>query len=131
LAGVRSELEEEGLPVRVSVAVLDQAILEAASSAGRQRPLTYLLPCWKRIQRLYKGFRKAQEDDPKFTIVQEARRLCVSYCVFAITIPEMFGLVTIRVLVSTFCSLLMRHIGQSGINDGVAGETAPITGGGG
>lgn len=93
LPGVRGELEEQGSELRITVGVLDQALLEAGSIAGGQRPLDYLLPCWKRVQRLYKGFRKAHDDDAKFNVVQEARRLCISYCVFAITMPEMFGLV--------------------------------------
>ncbi|KAL1996983.1 hypothetical protein VTN49DRAFT_7848 [Thermomyces lanuginosus] len=91
LPGVRGELEEQGAELRISVGILDQALLEAGTIAGGQRPLDYLLPCWKRVQRLYKGFRKAHDDDPKYSVVQEARRLCISYCVFAITMPEMFG----------------------------------------
>ncbi|KAL1981515.1 hypothetical protein VTN96DRAFT_2496 [Rasamsonia emersonii] len=91
LPGVRSELEEQGLEPRMTVGVLDQAIVEAASKTESQKPLNYLLPCWKRIHRLYKGFRKTQDEDPKFNIVREARRLCISYCIFAITMPEMFG----------------------------------------
>lgn len=94
LPGVRSELEEQGRELRMDISLLDQALLEAASNADGQRPLDYLLPCWKRVQRLYKGFRKAKEDDPKFNVISEARRLCMSYCIFAITMPEMFGCVT-------------------------------------
>lgn len=91
LAGLRGELEESGQPVRFSVDVLDQALLEAASNAGKQTPLEYLLPCWKRVARLHKGFKKPNDDDPKYAIVKEARRLCLSYCIFAATMPEMFG----------------------------------------
>ncbi|PYH93723.1 hypothetical protein BO71DRAFT_326916 [Aspergillus ellipticus CBS 707.79] len=92
LPGVRSELEDQGREIRVDVSLLDQALLEAASNAPRQKPLDYLLPCWRRISRLHKGFRRNREDDPKFNIICEARRLCLSYCIFAITMPEMFGL---------------------------------------
>ncbi|PYI06621.1 hypothetical protein BO78DRAFT_407305 [Aspergillus sclerotiicarbonarius CBS 121057] len=92
LPGLRSELEDQGREVRVDVSVLDQALLEAASNAPRQKPLDYLLPCWRRISRLHKGFRRSREDDPKFNAIGEARRLCLSYCIFAITMPEMFGL---------------------------------------
>lgn len=92
LPGVRGELEEQGRELRVDSSLLDQALLEAASNVHRQHPLDYLLPCWKRVQRLYKGFRKVRDDDPKFNVICEARRLCISYCVFAITMPEMFGL---------------------------------------
>jgi len=93
LPGLRGELEEQGRDLRIDVGVLDQALLEAASSVSNRKPLDYLLPCWKRVSRLYKGFRKSQDDDPKFNIVREARRLCMSYCIFAFTMPEMFGCV--------------------------------------
>ncbi|KAL1886274.1 Ubiquitin conjugation factor E4 [Paecilomyces lecythidis] len=92
LPGVRAELEEQGRELRMDVSVLDQALLEAASNISRQKPLDYLLPCWKRVSRLYKGFKKSRDDDPKFDVIREARRLCMSYCIFAITMPEMFGL---------------------------------------
>ncbi|KAB8246848.1 ubiquitin elongating factor core-domain-containing protein [Aspergillus flavus] len=92
LSGLKSELEEQGRDLRIETAVLDQALLEAASNAPQQKPLDYLLPCWRRISRLHKGFRRAREDDPKFKVICEARRLCLSYCMFAITMPEMFGI---------------------------------------
>ncbi|GKZ85214.1 hypothetical protein AnigIFM56816_010980 [Aspergillus niger] len=92
LPGLKSELEDQGREVRVDVTVLDQALLEAASNAPRQKPLDYLLPCWRRISRLHKGFRRNRDDDPKFSAICEARRICLSYCIFAITMPEMFGL---------------------------------------
>lgn len=90
LPGLRSELEDQGREPRIDTTVLDQALLEAASNT-QQKPLDYLLPCWGRISRLHKGFRRAREDDPKFAVISEARRLCMSYCIFAITMPEMFG----------------------------------------
>lgn len=93
LPGLRAELEEQGRDLRIDVSVLDQALLEAASNLDRQKPLDYLLPCWKRVSRLYKGFKKSRDDDPKFDVIREARRLCMSYCIFAITMPEMFGYV--------------------------------------
>ncbi|KAK2808847.1 hypothetical protein FQN50_004323 [Emmonsiellopsis sp. PD_5] len=94
LPQLRQELEEQGQALRMKVDVLDQALLEAASSTSNQKPLDYLLPCWKRVSRLYKGFRKQSAEDPKYAIVAEARRLCMSYCIFAATMPEMFGLDT-------------------------------------
>ncbi|KAJ6127009.1 hypothetical protein N7523_002621 [Penicillium sp. IBT 18751x] len=92
LPGLQSELQSEGKELLIQTSILDQALLEAASSQEQRRPLDYLLPCWKRITKLHKGFRKAREDDPKFQVLCEARRLCMSYCIFAITMPEMFGL---------------------------------------
>ncbi|EFW20031.1 hypothetical protein D8B26_003499 [Coccidioides posadasii str. Silveira] len=94
LPGVVSDLEEQRQPLRLNVGILDQALLEAGSNAERQKPLEYLLPCWKRVTRLYKGFKRTKPDDPKYDVVKEARRLCLSYCIFAATMPEMFGIDT-------------------------------------
>ena len=91
VGSVRDDLEEQNEPVRLSVAVLDQAILEATSNLGRTTPLDYLLACWKRVSRTIKTFKAGKATDPKYAVVKEARRLCMSYCIFAITMPEMFG----------------------------------------
>lgn len=91
IPSVRSELQDQNRGLRIDTSVLDQALLEAASSQPNGKPLDYLLPCWKRVSRLHKGFRKARADDPKFEVICEARRLCMSYSVFALTMPEMFG----------------------------------------
>lgn len=90
LPGLKSELEDQGREIRLETAVLDQALLEAASNS-QQKPLDYLLPCWKRVSKVFRGFRRSKDDDPKFNVICEARRLCLSYCIFAITMPEMFG----------------------------------------
>ncbi|KAJ5172455.1 hypothetical protein N7492_005048 [Penicillium capsulatum] len=92
LPALKGELQDEGQELRIQILVLDQALLEAASKEERQRPLDYLLPCWKRITKLHKGFRRTSDADPKYQVLCEARRLCMSYCVFAIAMPEMFGL---------------------------------------
>ena len=89
--GVREDLEEQGGAVRLSTGVLDQAILEAASKVGKRAPLDYLLECWKRVSRQFKSFRGERVLDPKYDIIKEARRLCMSYCIFAVTMPDMFG----------------------------------------
>ena len=92
LAGTRLDLEDSGQPVRLNVGILDQALLEAASNLKQGvTPLDFLLGCWKRVSRQYKPFKKTGEGDPKFVIIKEARRLCMSYCIFAITMPDMFG----------------------------------------
>ena len=92
LAGTRLDLEDSGQAVRLSVGMLDQALLEAASNLKQGiTPLEFLLGCWKRVSRQYKPLKKAGEQDPKFVIIKEARRLCMSYCIFAITMPDMFG----------------------------------------
>ena len=92
LAGTRLDLEDSGESVRLNVGILDQALLEAASNLKQgTTPLDFLLGCWKRVSRQYKPLKKAGEQDPKFAIIKEARRLCMSYCIFAITMPDMFG----------------------------------------
>lgn len=88
---VREDLEEQGAPVRLSTGVLDAALLEAASSLDNTTPLDYLLGCWKRVTKQYRSFKAGSTDDPKFNIIKEARRLCMSYCIFAVTMPDMFG----------------------------------------
>jgi len=92
LPELRNELLSQEKELLIGTEILDQALLEAASKAEKGRPLDYLLPCWKRITKLQKGFRRTRDDDPKFQVLCEARRLCMSYCIFGITMPEMFGL---------------------------------------
>ncbi|KAI9843901.1 MAG: hypothetical protein M1837_006055 [Sclerophora amabilis] len=89
--GVREDLEEQGGNLRISTDVLDQAILEAASNLDRSSPLDYLLGCWKRVSRQLRGMKSGNQDDPKYKIMKEAKRLCMSYCIFAATMPDMFG----------------------------------------
>ena len=91
LDGLRSELEDDAKTVSLSTDVLEQAIMEAGSKLTTVSPLDYLLACWKRVSRLSKGFKEKSATNPKWTIVQEARRLCMSWCIFAITTPEIFG----------------------------------------
>lgn len=91
LPGTRADLEENGCPVRLNVSVLDQALLEAATGLPDKKPLDYLLPCWKRVSKAIRSVKSTNRDDPKFQVLQEARRLCMSYCAFAITLPEIFG----------------------------------------
>lgn len=87
VAGVREEIEEQGAPLRLTTGNLDQALLEAASGLGKETPLDYLLGCWKRVTRQYKALKP---ENPRHETVKEARRLCMSYCIFAVTMPDMF-----------------------------------------
>lgn len=93
LEGLKSDLEEssDGGAARLSVASLDSAILEAASNAPKSLPLEYLLACWKRVTRLSRTLRTSNQDPTRQNIVREAKRLCMSYCIFAVTDAEMFG----------------------------------------
>lgn len=93
LKELHQELEKEGKELRMSTGVLEPAIVEALSYIPlRITPLDYMLGCWKRLSRLNRGFKKRNPDDNrKWQIVQEARRLCMSWTIFAILSPELFG----------------------------------------
>ena len=101
---VREELEEQKEAVRLSIGMLEQAILEVASSLGSTPPLDFLLACWKRVSRLCRGMKIGKAEDAKNKILKEARRLCMSYCIFAITMPEVFGYVR-EPQVGLYCEL--------------------------
>ncbi|KAI9734736.1 MAG: hypothetical protein M1818_006723 [Claussenomyces sp. TS43310] len=90
LSGLKQELEESGEPLRLTASTLDSAILEAASKVPHHKSiLEYLLPCWKRTIRALKGLRGSSSS--KEGVLKEARRLCMSNCIFAVTVPELFG----------------------------------------
>ncbi|KAI4183557.1 MAG: hypothetical protein L6R41_005329 [Letrouitia leprolyta] len=89
--GVKADLEEQGQPLQLSTATLDQAILEAASNISKLTPLEYLLACWKRNTAQFKHSKNHGIEEARLDVLKEAKRLCMSYCVFAITMPEMFG----------------------------------------
>lgn len=88
-SGAKSDLVDEGRPVRLSTDLLDSVILEAASSQTQGPALEYLMSCWKRVSKVLKNL--ANKTGPRFEVVKEARRLCFSYCIFAVTMPDMFG----------------------------------------
>lgn len=92
VASVRSDLEEQHQRIMLATTVLDQAILEAASGLEEKvTPLDYLLGCWKRVTQQLRNFKGPNAEESKLNILKEAKRLCMSYCCFAVTMPEMFG----------------------------------------
>jgi ubiquitin conjugation factor E4 B len=92
LPNLRQELEDEKAPLMLTKERLDSAILEAASTIPYSKgALDYLIPCWKRVMRTLKGLRGLSS--AKDAILKEAKRLCMSNCVFAVEMPEFFGLV--------------------------------------
>lgn len=92
LEGVRADLESQNLPLRMDLTSLDGAIVEAGSDTTGGKPLRYLLGCWKRVMKQWRALRGASLEDPKMRVLQETKRIIMSYCVFATTMPEMFGL---------------------------------------
>ncbi|KAI9717694.1 MAG: hypothetical protein M1828_007097 [Chrysothrix sp. TS-e1954] len=90
LRGLRSELSNDPHPL-LNIGLLDQAIIEAGSDQGEGSPLDYLLGCWKRITRLNRSYRSTGPEDPRLNVLKDARRICLSYAMFSVTLPDMFG----------------------------------------
>ena len=40
---------------------------------------------------MWRNYRTREPNDPRVEVVKEARRMCMSNCIFAVTMPEMFG----------------------------------------
>ncbi|KAK1961290.1 ubiquitin elongating factor core [Colletotrichum sublineola] len=88
LSEASQELKDNGSPLKLTTAVLDSALLEAVTAVPADKPiLGYLLPCFKRIVRT----NVVKETPEKREVLEEAKRLCVSNCLFALTIPDLFG----------------------------------------
>ncbi|KAL8243827.1 hypothetical protein R6Q59_010085 [Mikania micrantha] len=88
LDGLQQELADEGIPQRLSTENLEQAIMEAGSKTN---PHDWLFGCWKRVSRLVKAVKDKSPENKRWTIAQEAKRLCLSWCIFAVTTPDIFG----------------------------------------
>ncbi|KAF2759628.1 hypothetical protein EJ05DRAFT_304460 [Pseudovirgaria hyperparasitica] len=90
LPNLKEELESNSQEVRLTTSnnVLEQAVLEAGTGFSGD-PLDYLLASWKRVSRQFRSMRSGERNE-RYNIYEEARRICMSYCIFAITIPEMF-----------------------------------------
>lgn len=92
LLNLREELHQGGEPLKLNAQNIDQAILEAASTVPSSKPvLSYLLPAFKRIIKIGSSARRPTPE--KQAVLDEAKRLCVSNCIFALTVPELFGYV--------------------------------------
>ncbi|KAI4867022.1 ubiquitin conjugation factor E4 [Hypoxylon rubiginosum] len=90
LPELRAELEQSGDPIKLTSSSIDSAIFEAAKYVPTSKALMeYLLPCWKRVIRATKPPRPPPPE--KEAVLTEAKRLCMSNCIFALTMPEYFG----------------------------------------
>lgn len=92
VASLAQELEQANEPRVLTVEHLDQALTEAGTlaNAAGEDVFGYLLGCWKRVCKAVRGLKSSELDGPKADGLKEARRLCLSYAVFACTMPEMF-----------------------------------------
>ena len=89
VGGLSEELEGKGL----NVAAVEQAIMEVGSQdlGRRTTTLDYMFGCWKRLIRAGKNLKDRTAENPKWAILQEARRLTLSWTILAITTPDVFG----------------------------------------
>lgn len=91
VASTREDLMDQSAPLLLNVGVLEGAITEAATHAPGGKPFEYLLSCFKRVSRAIRATKASGPENPKIEVLKETRRLCMSYAIFAATIPEMFG----------------------------------------
>lgn len=90
LPNLNQELNDTGDTLKFSVNSLDQAIMEAAGSVPQDKALlAYLLPCWRRAVRAASTSKWVE--GPRFEAHDEAKRLCMSTCLFALMMPDLYG----------------------------------------
>ncbi|ODA77739.1 hypothetical protein RJ55_06341 [Drechmeria coniospora] len=90
LPSLNEELNEAGEPLKLSIGILDQAIIEACSNLPHHKPLfEYLLSCWKRAGKAASLAKHAT--GPRLAVHDEAKRLCVSNGLFSLTMPMLYG----------------------------------------
>jgi len=76
--------------------ILDQAIITVASAQSKITPFNYMVQCYKRIgaaQGRLNSKSLNTVETYQLNVLKEVRRICVSYCEFTITNPDMFGYV--------------------------------------
>lgn len=88
---LKEELESENKSTLLTTDLLEQAIMEAGSALHRITPHDWLLGCWKRTTRMTKAVKDRSPENKKWSILSEARRLCMNWCILSITTPDIFG----------------------------------------
>ncbi|KJZ71959.1 hypothetical protein HIM_08639 [Hirsutella minnesotensis 3608] len=87
---LNQELNEAAEPLRLTITNLDQAIIEACTVWPQDKPLLdYLLPCWKRAVRAASLAKNTT--GARLEVHDEAKRLCISNCLFSLTMPVLYG----------------------------------------
>ncbi|KAL0470341.1 ubiquitin elongating factor core domain-containing protein [Neurospora intermedia] len=89
LPELSQEIRGEHQEPLLSIDRFQEAVMEAGRVYPPHKPLfEYFLACWKRVTR-YRILRASTPE--KEEALKEAKRMCFSNCIFAVTMPEMFG----------------------------------------
>jgi hypothetical protein len=89
--GVRT-VADDYLVARLSAAVLDQLILSICGQKG-VAPMDHLIGSWRRAMDIQRKTPASRLDATKIAVLKEARRMCVNYALYCITLLDMFGYV--------------------------------------
>jgi len=89
LANLSQELATNGDKLPLSLSILDQAIIARVNQVREDVPFDYLVASWGRASRIARTLRSPTDPD-KRRVITEAKRLCVSYAEFCVSMPDIF-----------------------------------------
>lgn len=91
LPDLNEEMNKDGrTSLNLTIEDLDQVIMEAGRNCWpRDTPLIeYMLQCWKRATKAAASSKVTE--GPRRDVLEEAKRLSLSYCLFGFTLPDLF-----------------------------------------
>lgn len=77
------------LAAHISVGTLDQLILSVCKDSD-VTPMDYLVGCWRRASVIQRTTPPSRLDEKKINILNTAKRLCINYGEYCITMPDIF-----------------------------------------
>lgn len=86
-----AELSDKNVVPELTLDILDRAILARISDDLDESPFDYLLRCYQRTDAIYRKLKREVNHEPKLQVLNEIRRLCVSYAALSVTLPEILG----------------------------------------
>ncbi|PHH65787.1 hypothetical protein CDD81_1514 [Ophiocordyceps australis] len=92
LSNLNQDLNNAGDALKLTAGILDQAIIEACSNLPVDKPVfDYLLRCWKRAVAVKAAAPAKTVSQAHQDVQDEAKRLCMSNCLFALTMPALYS----------------------------------------
>lgn len=77
------------IAARLTTEVLDQLVLSLCSREGVV-PMDMLIAGWRRANKILRDTPAGRLDDKKREVLNEAKRMCVNYALYCVTMPDMF-----------------------------------------